>query len=113
MKIYVSGPYTANTIEQMETNVAKAIDAGLALYQKGHYPYIPHLTHYIDNRAKETRISMSWEDYMEWDKSWLVECDAILYLGNSKGADIELELAKNLKKVVYTSVESVPKTIRG
>jgi Fe2+ transport system protein FeoA len=51
---------------------------------------------------------MSWADYIEWDKIWLAECDALLFLGNSKGANLELEIAKKLGKPIFFNVNSVP-----
>ena len=93
---------------QMVQNVMKAIDAGLILWKKGHYPYIPHLTHFVDLRAKEKGIEMKWEEYIEWDKAWLEVCDALLFLGNSKGAIKELEYAKTLGKIIFYDIKEVP-----
>jgi len=86
----------------------KTIDVGLILWKKGHYPYIPHLTHFIDLRAREKGIKMTWEEYIEWDKAWLEVCDALLFLDNSKGAKKELEYAKKLGKIIYHSTDEVP-----
>jgi len=108
LKIYVAGPYTAGSENEIFQNVLKALDAGLALWKKGHYPYIPHLTHFVDSRAREKGISMKWEDYIEWDRVWLESCDALLYLDDSKGAKIELEYAKKLGKTIYYGTSSVP-----
>lgn len=108
LKIYIAGPYSADTQRQRHENTTKAIDAGLALWKKGHCPYIPHLTHYVDHRAKLTNIPMSWEEYIEWDKAWLASCDALLFLGSSKGAEIELEFAKKLGKTIFFNVNNVP-----
>jgi hypothetical protein len=111
LKIYIASPYSANSAKGKRENVIKAIDAGLALWKKGHSPYIPHLTHFIDHRAKMTNIPMKWEDYIEWDKTWLQACDAILYLGESKGTEIELSLAKKLGKIIFFSINSVPNAL--
>jgi len=108
LKIYICGPYTAESEMQMVQNVMKAIDAGLILWKKGHYPYIPHLTHFVDLRAKEKGIEMKWEEYIEWDKAWLEVCDALLFLGNSKGAIKELEYAKTLGKIIFYDIKEVP-----
>jgi hypothetical protein len=108
LRIYVCGPYTAESETQINQNVAKALDVGLILWKKGHYPYIPHLTHFVDSRARAKGIEMKWEEYIEWDKAWLEVCDALLYLGNSKGAKQELEYAKKLGKIVYYDIAEVP-----
>jgi len=109
LRIYICGPYTAESETEIDRNVAKALDVGLILWKKGHYPYIPHLTHFVDLRAREKGIEMKWEEYIEWDKAWLEVCDALLYLGNSKGARQELEYAKKLGKIIYYDVNDVPR----
>jgi len=106
--VYVAGPYSANTAERLERNVEAAVDAGIAVFQRGHFPYIPHLTHYVDLRAKETGITLEWTDFMTWDLPWLERCDGLLYLGSSKGADLELRLATELGKRIFASIKEVP-----
>jgi len=108
LKIYIAGPYTAATADQVHNNVNRAIDAGLVLFLKGHFPYIPHLTHFVDGRAAETGIGLEWTDYMKWDFPWLAACDALLYLKGSRGADLELEKAKELGKIVFLSIDEIP-----
>ena len=66
MKIYVAGPYTGSTLEEIEENVQRAMEVGLKIWKKGHFPYIPHLTHWPDLRAQEQGIPMDWTDYMGW-----------------------------------------------
>jgi len=108
LKIYIAAPYSAETEEERNKNVQVAIDAAIALFQKGHFPYIPHLTHWVDKRAKETKGAMEWEDYMKWHKPWLKICDAFLYFGSSKGADLELQVAKDLGKSIFYSSDEIP-----
>ncbi len=86
----------------------KAIDAGLQIWKRGHYPFIPHLTHYVDLLAREKGVHMDWKDYLEWDRPWLETCDALLYLAPSTGADLELTMAKNLGLRIYRDVEEIP-----
>lgn len=108
LRIYIAGPYTSLDENGHELNTHRAIDAGISVFQKGHYPYIPHLTHYVDIRAKAAGIELSWADYIKWDLPWLDMCDALLYLGKSKGADLELERAKEQGKRIYFSVAEIP-----
>lgn len=108
LKIYVSGPYTAETEIKKLKNVTTAIDAAIKVYRKGHFPYIPHLTHFLDKRAKESGVSLKWNDYMKWHDIWLNACDAFLYLRNSKGANLELNKAKKLSKKIFYSVNEIP-----
>jgi hypothetical protein len=108
LKIYIAGPYSADTAKKRHENVIVAIDAGLAVWKKGHYPYIPHLTHFVDHRAKITKMSMEWTDYIAWDRAWLESCDALLFLGSSKGSELELEYAKQQDKKIFFNVNSIP-----
>ncbi len=107
LRIYIAGPYTAANDQAIERNVNRAIDAGIALVQKGHYPYVPHLTHFVDRRAKDVGVDLLWEDYLRWDMEWLKLCDAVLFLGNSKGADLELETAMEMGKKIYHALDEV------
>jgi uncharacterized protein DUF4406 len=108
LKIYIAGPYTAETEAERVKNVNAAIDASFVLFSQGHYPYIPHLTHFIDQRAKQVKFKMEWHDYIRWDLVWLEFCDALLYLGSSRGADLELTAAREAGKEIFYSLEEVP-----
>jgi len=108
LKIYIAAPYFADTEEERRKNTEAVIDIALTLFKKGHFPYIPHLTHWVDNRAKETEITMEYEDYMKWHRPWLEICDAFLYLDSSKGADLELQAAKDLGKLIFYSIDEIP-----
>ena len=108
LKIYIAAPYSADTEEGRKKNTEAVIDAALALFQKGHFPYIPHLTHWVDKRAKETKTAMEYKDYMKWHRPWLEACDAFLYLNSSKGVDFELQKAKNLGKLIFYSIDEIP-----
>lgn len=108
MKIYVAGPYSASTLNGKIQNTNAAIDAAVKLLAKGHYPYIPHLTHFVDRRAAEIGITIEWEEYIRWDLVWLDLCDALLYLGSSRGADLELQFALKKGKRIYYGVGEIP-----
>ncbi|MDP8234119.1 MAG: DUF4406 domain-containing protein [Candidatus Saelkia tenebricola] len=108
LKIYIAAPYSAKTEKERKENAEASINTALTLFKKGHFPYIPHLTHWVDKRAKETKVVMEWEDYMKWHKPWLEACDAFLYLGSSKGTDLELQVAKDLGKIIFYSIDEIP-----
>jgi hypothetical protein len=112
MKIYVAGPYTANTMEEIEQNVRKAIEAGLLIWKKGHFPYIPHLTHWPDLCAKELEIDMNWVDYMQWHAPWVDLCDAVFLLAESKGALLEVQRALHTGKRVFRFIDEIPNVPR-
>ena len=52
--IYIAGPYTASDRQGIDRNVNRAIDVGIEIFNKGHFPYVPHLTDLVDKRAKRT-----------------------------------------------------------
>ena len=108
LKIYIAGPYSGKSQGIINKNVRKAIDAGLIILGKGHYPFIPHLTHYVDRRAAKTGFKVEWRDYIEWDLIYLQACDALFFLGHSPGADIELKAAQKMKKIIFNDIKSIP-----
>lgn len=110
--IYIAGPYTADDEAAVRANVMRAIDAGIEVYKRGHFPYIPHLTHFVELRSVETGAGLRWEDYIGWDRVWLQYCDAFLYLASSRGADLELRWAKELGLTIFHSIEEVPRLAR-
>jgi hypothetical protein len=113
MKIYVAGPYTGNTPEEIEQNVRRAMEAGLIIWKKGHFPYIPHLTHWPDLCAKELKIDMNWADYMQWHAPWVDLCDAIIIIAESRGASLELARAIETGKKVFRCLDEIPKVKRS
>ena len=108
MRIYVAGPYSGSNRSEIEANVDNAIDAGIEIFRRGHDAYIPHLTHLIDKRARETGKELTWDDFIRWDMPWLKACDALLYLGKSRGADLELAEATRLGKRIFHSMSEIP-----
>lgn len=108
MRIYVAGPLTNPDPEQRLANVTAAMDAGIGLYLKGHTPFIPHLTHFVDVRQQEIGAGLFYMDWMRADIEWLRMCDAILFLGSSPGADEEMNTAQSLGLLTYRSLHDVP-----
>lgn len=111
MRIYVAGPLSAETDAAQDVNCMNAIDAGISLMKKGHRPFVPHIFAMADKRARAGGIKISYEEWMLYDLAWLEMCDAVLYLGPSKGADMERLFARHRGMPVYTSVESVPEAV--
>ncbi len=97
-KVYINGPLTSsgNILE----NVAGAIDAARALIVAGFAPFCPHLSHHVDP-AGEIPHSV----WMEVDLPWVEAADAVLrLLGESVGANIEVERAVQIGIPVFTSM---------
>lgn len=100
LKIYISAPYTKGDVA---LNVRRAIKAADELLEKGHYPYIPHLTHFWHLVSPH-----DWDVWLEIDLAYLPSCDAVLRLdGESKGADIEVGAAEQSGIPIYYSLEEI------
>lgn len=100
MRIYVAGPYTKGDVEE---NVRHAIFIGNWIAAFGHTVFIPHLTHFWDKEHPH-----DWEFWMKQDLEWLKLCDAVYRIpGESKGADIEVERARELGIPVYHHVGEI------
>lgn len=109
MLIYVAGPFTAPTEDGIEANVRAAIDAGIALVERGHWPMIPHLSRLVDLRYGELgRDRPDWHFWMAWTNAQLLRCDALCFVGPSPGATIERSVAIGRGMPVYERIEDVP-----
>jgi|SRR5437016_1653052 len=111
LKIYIAGPYTPSNSDIHDAarvahkNTMEAIKAGIAVIKRGHIPFIPHLTHFIH---LETDEPLPVDFYYEYDKVWLDCCDALLFLGESTGANEELGLAKERNLTIFRTIDEIP-----
>ena len=108
MRIYISGPFTAPTTEGIRANVQQAMNIGAQLILKGHQPYIPHLTYYLDAYLLHQGISVLWDKWIEIDLAWLKVSEGFFLIAHSPGADIELGHAKLLGLPIYYNLADVP-----
>ena len=100
MKVYVAGPYSQGDVAE---NVKAAIDAGNALMDRGHNPYVPHLTHFM-----HLLHPRPYKDWLDLDLDYLTMCDAVLRLpGPSDGADREVALAEGMDLLVFYSLDAL------
>lgn len=89
--IYVSGPYTAATPEDLARNVERAKQAGLRVRAIGFIPIVPHLAVLNDDPAVFT-----YDKAMSECLEILDRCDAILMMEDwqaSRGATMERDAA--------------------
>lgn len=97
-RVYIAGPYTKGDVA---VNVRNAIAAADTLLAAGHWPFVPHLTHFW-----HLIYPRDWHDWIALDERWLLCCEAVVRLpGDSKGADHEVRLAKNYGIPVFDTVE--------
>lgn len=99
MRIYVAAKYSAPTDVERLANTGPPILAARELLALGFYPFVPQLSHHIDPTAE----LFTWNQWMDWCLNWLISCDAMLILSQSKGVRVEEEFAeKNGIPVFYT-----------
>lgn len=108
LKIYIAGPYSSGSLAHVRANVHVAIDAGIEVIARGHQPFIPHLTYYVDAQAQDRGVDFGYECWMELDFAWLACCDALLFLGHSPGADRELAWAETHGLRVFHETAEIP-----
>lgn len=104
MRIYIAGPYSGKE-EEIKKNVEKALEAGREIVKKGHNVFIPHLFHFIGSNPHAV---LTWEEWHVRFLDWLCSCDALYFIGNSRGANDELNHAKELGIKIYYSLEEIP-----
>jgi hypothetical protein len=93
MKIYLAGPMTGLP----ELNYPAFFEAAKALEAKGYEVVNPAALFTIDD------VGGPWEYYMRGALQGMLECDGIVLLkgsGRSKGATLELLIAKQLRFAV-------------
>jgi hypothetical protein len=120
MFIYVCGPYSPPAEENdpdrrkqiIGDNIKKANQVAVDIAMKGHFPFTPHT------------MMHGWEDVygvgrdivMRNCYEWLEKCDALYFIGQSPGANMEYEKARELNKSrdekhrirFFDSIEEIP-----
>jgi len=120
LKIYIAGPYTGATPEQIEANVEHAIAVGIEVMKLGHFPLIPHLTHYIALHPNSPwdKIDRRW---IAFDSAWFSACDAILITSvvrpdtkeEARGVVTELIEFARMGKIVFRRLDDIPLAKEG
>jgi hypothetical protein len=100
-RVYIAGPlHNDGQTTNVAQNVWKAKKAFAQLLQLGYAPFCPHLTHYIDPAGL-----VPHDVWMLVDLPWVEVSHAVLRLpGPSKGADIEVNFARELGIPVFDHI---------
>jgi hypothetical protein len=102
IRVYVAGPYTKGN---PEVNTDIAIQIGDWLLESGFYPYIPHFSHFWNQRFPH-----HYDVWMDLDKVWLLQCNALLRIsGESTGADQEEQDARDNGIPVFYTIQALKK----
>lgn len=96
-KIYIASPYTLGDVA---VNVRNQIEAAHKLMNAGFVPFVPLYSHF-----HHMMFPRPYSEWLDLDLEFLPVCDAVLRLpGESKGADVEVERAKELGIPIYHSI---------
>ena len=99
-KVYIASPYT---IGDVAVNVRRQMEVANQLIDLGFVPFVPLYAHF-----QHMFFPRPYDEWLELDKQWVPVCDYLLRLeGESKGADVEVELADKLKIQVFHSIEEI------
>lgn len=113
--ILISGPYMSGTNgdeQAIAKNLQAMEDYALPVYQKGHLAVVGEWFAWPVIR-QAGGVSHSSEQFAEFQypvaHRLLEKCDAVLRIpGESRGADLEMEKARALGKLIFSSLDEVP-----
>ena len=110
--ILIAGPYRSGTDglqARIDENLARLENAA---YQRGHVPVIGEwLALPLAKAAGSTSLGDDIAESMLYPVAHrlIAKCDAIYRIaGASKGADMNIEVARELGLTIYTTLESIP-----
>ena len=115
LMILISGPYMSGTNgdeEAIAKNLKAMEDYALPIFAKGHLAVVGEWLAWpvIRQAGGDSHSSDQFSEYQYPVAHRLLEkCDAVLRIpGESRGADIEMEKAKELGKLIFRSLEEIP-----
>jgi len=118
--ILISGPYMSGTNGD-EAAIAKNLkameDFALPIFQKGHIAVVGEWLAWpvIRQAGGSSHSSEQFSEYQYPVAHRLLEkCDAVLRIpGESRGADLEMDKAKDMGKTIFKSLDDIPTLTSG
>ena len=107
MLIAVAGPYSADTPEQRERNLAMMNQAAAEILKLGHIPVIG-VNAALPVVGCLTTDANQCEAIMAISLALVDKCDAILMIGESPGASRERDLIQSKGLPVYRDISEIP-----
>lgn len=116
--ILIAGPYRSGTggkQELIDANLHRLEAAALAVYQRGHIPVIGEwlalpLAKAAGSKALDDEISEAM--LYPVAHRLITRCDAIYRIaGASRGADMDIEVAREHGLAIYTRLEDIPQNV--
>lgn len=106
MLIMVAGPYSAETREQRQENLDAMNRAAAAVLAKGHIPVIG--VNAALPVVEQAKPDNPYQAIMDISLALAEKCDAVLMIGESKGANMEREVFRRKGLPVYVDLKDVP-----
>lgn len=113
--ILISGPYMTGTDgdeAKIAQNLARMEDMALPVYERGHLAVVAEWLSWpvIKQAGGDSHASPEFVEYQYPAAHRLLGmCDAVLRIpGESRGADAECALAREMGMTIYTSVDDLP-----
>jgi hypothetical protein len=98
--VYIASPYTKGDVAE---NVRYSLQVANTIMEWGAIPFAPLLSHFW-----HLMFPHPYEFWMKMDFEWIKRCNCLLRLpGESKGADMEVEFAKENGIPVYYSMKEL------
>lgn len=115
MLVLISGPYMTGTDgdeAKIAENLARMEAMALPVYERGHLAVVAEWLSWpvIKQAGGDSHASPQFHEYQYPAAHRLLSmCDAVLRIpGDSRGADAECELARQMGMPVFTSVDDLP-----
>ena len=104
--IYVAGPMTTSGL--LWHNIRNVILAADAIFHRGHFPLIPHLSAF-HAMTSDFASSLPEATWLEWGLALLERCDSLFrFPGASRGTEGEVARAEELGLRVYHNINEIP-----
>ena len=109
LKIYVAHRYNGGTLETL-SNIGRAVEIGVEIAKRGHYPFVSHLDCLI---AIQSKGCLPLDYYYNSSMAYLQVCDAIFIvdwkdIDNSKGVKAEFDWATSHGIQIYYNINELP-----
>jgi len=115
LMILISGPYMSGTNgdeDAIAKNLKAMEDYALPIFQKGHIAVVGEWLAWpvIRQAGGDSHSSEQFSEFQYPVAHRLLEkCDAVLRIpGESRGADLEMDKAREMGKLVFNSLEEIP-----
>jgi hypothetical protein len=116
--VLISGPYLSGTNGDeslIQKNLAAMESYALPLFKKGHLAMVGEWAAWpvIKSAGGDSHASDQFKEFQYPVSHRLLEhCDAVLRIpGDSQGADLEMEKARQMGKLIFTHVDQIPNAI--